>query len=324
MHAFRPPLLLRSRHVQTIFATTGPRRWLRRATWRALEQRAEEKILDAGEGVRLGGLLSTHDDGTRDLVTVIHGWEGSARSLYVRSAAGHLFDQGFDVFRLHLRDHGGTWALNHDPFTSTRLREAVAALAAIDRQVPHRRHLLVGFSLGGNFALRMALHTKDAGVDLAKVVAVCPAVLPHRTMDNLERGFFVYRRYFLFKWKRTLRRKLGPFPDLGYGEALRSSKSLRAMNDYFVPHLTEYQTPLDYFLAYALAGDVLAGLAVPTHIIAAADDPVIDVAHFAELARPPCLSVEITDHGGHCGFIKDYRLNSWMDERIAELLRSSS
>src|SRR5512141_377347 len=129
MPSFRPPWLLRSRHLQTIFASSGPRRWLARRTWRGLEARAESVILDAGEGVRLAGLWSGHGEGERDLVTVIHGWEGSARSLYVRSTSGYLYDHGFDVFRLHLRDHGGTYDLNHDPFTCTRLREVVVALA---------------------------------------------------------------------------------------------------------------------------------------------------------------------------------------------------
>jgi len=318
---FRPPLLLRNKHLQTIFATSGPRRWLQRKAWRDLESSAHEVVLDAGNGVRLAGLLSAHDDGPRDLVTMIHGWEGSARSLYVRSAAGNLYRRGYDVFRLHLRDHGGTFGLNHDPFTCTRLGEAVAALASVHRQFAQRRHFLVGFSLGGNFALRMALHTEAAGVALAKVVAVCPAVLPHLTMDDLENGFFLYHDYFLYKWKRTLRRKLRLFPDLDYGEALRTRKSLRSMNDHFVPHLTEFKRPLDYFMGYAIAGNVLAGLCVPSHIIAAADDPVINVRHFDEIARPDCLSVEVANHGGHCGFIKSFSMDSWIDERIAEVLQ---
>lgn len=277
-------------------------------------------ILDAGEGVRLAGLHSGHGDRPRDLVTIIHGWEGSAESLYVLSAAGHLFDAGFDIFRLNLRDHGRSHALNREPFTCTRQREVVQALAAVDRQYPHRRHFLVGFSLGGNFALRVALHTPAAGIDLAKVVAICPAILPHLTMDDLERGFFLYRAYFLFKWKRSLRRKLALYPDLGYGEALRTRHSLRTMNDYFVPHLTEFATPLGYFMGYAIADDVLRGLTVPSHIIAAADDPVIDVSHLERLARPPCLSVEISKYGGHCGYIENFRMQSWLDQRIAEVL----
>jgi uncharacterized protein len=322
VRTFHPPLLLRSRHLQSILATSGPRRWLQRRTWRALEGCAREIVLDAGGGVRLAGLLSAHGDAPRDLVTVLHGWEGSARSLYVRSTAGSLFNRGYDIFRLHLRDHGGTYGLNRDPFTCTRLAEAVVALAAIHRQFANQRHFLVGFSLGGNFALRMAVRAPAAGVPLAKVVAVCPAILPHLTMDGLEKGFFLYHDYFLFKWKRTLRRKLRLFPDLGYGEALRRCKSLRAMNDYFVPHLTEFQTPFDYFMGYAIAGDVLADLRVPSHIVASADDPVIDVRHLEQLARPDCLTIEATEHGGHCGHIENWRLKSWLDDRIAELLGS--
>ena len=112
-----------------------------------------------------------------------------------------------------------------------------------------------------------------------------------RTMEDLERGFFFYHAYFLYKWKRSLRRKLALFLDLGYGEALRTRHSLRTMNEYFVPHLTEFAKPIDYFMGYAIADDVLAGLTVPSHIIASADDPVIDVRHTGRLARPPCLSL---------------------------------
>jgi uncharacterized protein len=93
------------------------------------------------------------------------------------------------------------------------------------------------------------------------------------------------------------------------------------MNDYFVPHLTELAPPVDYFMGYATAGDVLAGLAVPAHVIAAADDPVIDVRHLDPLARPSCVTVEVVPHGGRCGFIKSFRTESWLDERMAELLK---
>jgi hypothetical protein len=35
--------------------------------------------------------------------------------------------------------------------------------------------------LGGNFALRMALQAPAAGIELAKVIAVCPPILPLRS-----------------------------------------------------------------------------------------------------------------------------------------------
>jgi hypothetical protein len=63
--SFRPSFTLRRPHLQTILATSGPRRWLARKTWRALEQKSPEVILDSGDGVRLGAWPASarHDHG---------------------------------------------------------------------------------------------------------------------------------------------------------------------------------------------------------------------------------------------------------------------
>ncbi len=37
---------------------------------------------------------------------LMHGWEGSADSLYLLSASQSLFEAGFEVVRLNFRDHG--------------------------------------------------------------------------------------------------------------------------------------------------------------------------------------------------------------------------
>jgi len=60
---------------------------------------------------------------------------------------------------------------------------------------------------------------------------------------------------------------------------------------------------------------------VPSHIITSRDDPVIPAADLARLARPSALTIELTEHGGHCGFIMDWRLHSWIDGRLDELFR---
>ncbi len=69
-------------------------------------------LLDCGEGVRLQAFVSSPRHSTGLPVVLNHGWEGSAESLYVLSLAQRLFEQGFDVVRLNLRDHGETHQLN--------------------------------------------------------------------------------------------------------------------------------------------------------------------------------------------------------------------
>ena len=208
----------------------GPRRALTRSRAHALQAAAREEILDCGDGIRLHGVYSPHPRAERGLAILIHGWHGTADSAYLLSAAAHLFARGFSVFRLHLRDHGPSHHLNRELFNSARLPEVVAAVRRITALHPHEHTFLGGFSLGGNFALRVALAAPAAGIALDRVVAVCPVLDPARTMEALERSP-VYHEYFRRKWRNALLQKLLHFPDHGYGEDLRQLRSLGAMND---------------------------------------------------------------------------------------------
>jgi predicted alpha/beta-fold hydrolase len=143
---------------------------------------------------------------------------------------------------------------------------------------------------------------------------------PAATQHNLETGWWVYHHYFRRKWSRSLRRKLEHFPALGYGRELLRLRTLGAMNDYFVPRFTEYADTRAYLNGYALTGEVLARLAVPSHLITSRDDPVILSGDLEHLCPSPQLQIELTEFGGHCGFIENWRLHSWIDRRIVELL----
>ncbi len=316
---FEPPSLLRNAHVQTLLASTWPRRWWVARRARYLRATAEEVILDCSDGVRLHGLFNAAPAASDSLAILLHGWEGCAESSYQLSTATVLAEAGHDVFRLHLRDHGPSHHLNPELFNSARLQEVVDAVAAIQRRFPRPRTFLAGHSLGGNFALRVAARAPDANIDLEKVVAVCPVLDPRRTMDALEHGSPIYHRYFVHRWKRSLKTKLRYFPELGYGQSLLAMGTLGEMNAYFVPEHTDFDDPISYFRAYALTGDTLAGLKVPCHLITSLDDPIIPADDLARLARSDCLTIETTPWGGHCGFLMNWRLQGWIDLRFLEL-----
>ncbi len=89
-----------------------------------------ELLLDCGAGVRLQCFLSSPAHASGPPVVLLHGWEGSADSLYVLSLAQQLFAQRFEVMRLNLRDHGDTHHLNRELFHSCRLPEVIGAVRA--------------------------------------------------------------------------------------------------------------------------------------------------------------------------------------------------
>jgi uncharacterized protein len=321
---FRPVFWLRNHHLQSMLASTAWRhgRVMRQAA--PLTHAAREVLLDCGEGVRLQCFISTPSHSVGTPVVLLHGWEGSASSLYVLSLAQQLFERRVEVVRLNLRDHGDTHHLNRELFHSCRLPEVVGAVAALQRLLGGRRLQLIGFSLGGNFMLRVAAQAAAAGLDLTRVIAVSPVLDPVATLAALQRGMPGYEAYFVRKWLRSLRRKQAVWPDTYDFTQLARLRDLKLMTAELVRSYTDFPTLDDYLHGYAITGERLARLAVPASILASLDDPIIPASGLAQLARPPTLSLTITRYGGHCGFFDHLRGPTWLERRILALAAGGS
>ena len=315
---FQPPLWLRSRHLQSMLASVSVRRGaiVRRAA--PLLAAQQELLLQCGGAVRLQCWRSTGAPGG-DPVVVLHGWEGSAESLYVLSLSQQLYERGFDVFRLNLRDHGETHHLNPGLFHSCRLPEVCGALRSL-RRLTGRPIRLIGFSLGGNFLLRAAAEARAGDLDLHSVIAVSPVLDPHATLRALETGFRAYALYFARKWWRSLRKKQTAWPAEYDLRDLRGLYDLRRLTAELIERYTDFPSLDAYLSGYALVGSRLASLDVPALIITALDDPIIPAGDLTRLARPPTLRIVATRRGGHCGFLERLTGPSWAERRIlAEL-----
>jgi uncharacterized protein len=320
---FRPARWLRNRHLQSMLASTSWRRGRVISRSAPLTAASRERLLDCGAGVRLQCFLSSPAHSTGRPVVLLHGWEGSAESLYVLSLAQQLFEQRFEVVRLNLRDHGETHHLNRELFHSCRLPEVVGAVSALQQEFAGRPLQLVGFSLGGNFMLRVAAQARVAGLDLARVIAVSPVLDPAATLVALHSGTRLYEQYFVRKWLRSLARKQAAWPGTYDFSELARMRDLKLMTAELVRCYTEFPTLDDYLSGYAITGERLAHLEVPASILTSLDDPLIPAAGLARLARPPGLTLTVTRYGGHCGFFEHLSSPTWLEQRIMSLLGAS-
>lgn len=317
---FRPVRLIANPHVQSVLASSGLRRWWRARYNGVIEEGASEHLLDCGDGVRLQGFHTAQRvlPAPRGLVVLLHGWEGSSRSTYIVDTGARLLREGFDVFRLNFRDHGDTHHVNRELFHSCRIDEVVGAVRAVQQRFANGPMAVAGFSLGGNFALRVALRAPQAGIDLAYALAVCPVISPAAGLFGLEAGPWFYQRYFLYKWRRSLRRKRDAFPEVDWFTPEELAGNLRELTRSLVLRHTRFGSLDEYLEGYSIAGDRLRALRVPATILTSADDPVIPVEDFRALQLPPQVELDIADHGGHCGFIRDLSLSSFTEDYIAE------
>ena len=314
----RPIAPLRNAHVQSALGSLPPLSLLSRRRSSALRAAAQSLLLDCGAGVRLQALYSAHArPGAPGLAVVLHGWEGSADSSCVRSLAAELYDARYDVLRLNLRDHGGSQHLNRDLFHCGRLAELIGALHAIAQRFDRAALYLAGFSVGGNFLLRAAAHPALPS-RVRAVVAVSPVIDPAATLLALERGMPIYRRAFVRRWSRSLRRKQQVWPQFHDFRALLRLRDLRAMTAALVRSHTDFASLEAYLREYDITGTRLANLAVPCSVLLAEDDPLIPAADLTRLAASEQLSIWRSRFGGHCGFVSDWSMHSAADRFVLE------
>ena len=310
LHDFTPAVGLTNPNLQTIFSS---------AIRKIIIPRTEAEFLNAGqeEIINLGSVrLQIERDKPANteplgLIMIIPGWLGHSKSSYVVSLAKKLVDARFEVVRITLRDHGETCHLNSGLFHSAETQEVVDLIKKLvdDFKVryPNREGDLttglVGFSMGGNFALRVARQLSSV-----RTLAISPSLSPHKTIQKIENSQ-IYRPYFINKWRKIFRDKQRHFPDLYDFSYAMKQKSIITLTKHFIGEFTSFDSVDSYCDAYDLCGSRLEG--VNAHILASLDDPVVPTSDIDAL--PPSVTRKMTKRGGHTAFIENWALESWSD-----------
>lgn len=331
---FNPAPYLRSAHLQTVLAGRIVR--ASQMTSVAFEAATSIETLTSRDGVQLQALVNKQIDRQENnqqapLVILLHGWLGDATSTYVRRCAAELYRQGFSIARLQLRDHGATAHLNEALFHSARLTEVLDACNALGERLVDpsangastNKGAIIGFSLGGNFTLRLA-GSNQLNPHFERCIAICPAVNPTTAAVAIDSGWFGYRWYFVRRWQNALTAKAAAFPKLYNFEEARNLSTVAALTDYFVAEHTEFDSAPEYYSHYEVTPDMLSNTKHAVTILAAADDPVIPIADIRNLAKASQHAGKLeyieTANGGHCGFINGFSGSSpvagWLSTKL--------
>ena len=262
----------------------------------------------------------------RPTLIALHGLESSSDAHYVRGLADKAFAAGFNAVRLNQRNCGGTERLSDSLYHSGLTHDPIAVMRELIDVDRLTAFAVAGYSLGGNLALKLA---GDYGADpptaLRAVCAVSPTMDLAVCVDALEeKQNAIYQWHFVRNLKRRMRRKARAWPGKWSLQALPRIKSIREFDDAYTAPFHGFQDAADYYHR-ASAMRVIDKISIPTLIITAADDPFVPPGPFKERAvvRNRHITVRMTDHGGHCGFVEQSRDGYdgyWAEREIVEFL----
>jgi predicted alpha/beta-fold hydrolase len=246
----------------------------------------------------------------RPAVLILHGLEGSSQSQYVIGNASKFWRAGCNVIRMNMRNCGGrgyeTAMLTPTLYHSGLSGDVGRVMQFFLEREGLRSIALLGYSMGGNLVLKLAGELgSEAPVELRSVVGVSPVVDLAPSADALhELQNRLYERKFLRALEKRFRHKAAMFPRAFDAQMMVGIRSLREFDNRITALYSGFKSADDYY-DRAASARVIDGIAVPTLLLHACDDPFIRFTREtrALIAANPHITFLETVHGGHCAFL---------------------
>jgi predicted alpha/beta-fold hydrolase len=317
--AFVPARGLKNPHAQSIWGTMFPGRLQIAAT--------TERRLRLNDG----DLIVMHDSKPESwqrgdhVVMLMHGLCGSHHSGYMVRLTARLTSQGIRVFRMDHRGCGSGVLLARSPYHAGRVEDVVSAVEMIDRLCPGSPLSIAGFSLSGNLLLRYLGNDPDRlPLSLFRAVAVCPPIDLQRCAQKLHSTRLGQRYDWYFTRKLISQITGGPLwnDKLPIASVRRLPRRLYDFDELYTAPAAGFDSA-DHYYAEASSAPVIRRIRVHTTILGSMDDPVVAPEPFLELSLPTNVTMCLTQHGGHLGFIGRSGVDPdrrWMDWRLIDWL----
>jgi uncharacterized protein len=303
-NTFTPLLFFRSGHRQTILG------YVLRKLQTRLPAKLHRLPLPDGDVLHLYDSQPANWQPTHTIALIVHGLGGCHDSGSVLQLARVCLRRGMRVIRINLRGSGESLAENRKPYHAGCSADITEVLKLVQHWAPKAPLYLMGLSLGGNIVLKLAAESKQAQYPLLqKVIAVSPPVdlercssllgMPHNALYEKR---FVKELSDLARLRALLHADPAP--------VLPSVMKLREFDDLYTAPRVGYGTVANYY-AQASSAPMLHRIEIPTHILSAEDDPMIDPEPIRQATRSAAVTIHLTKHGGHLGYVSRLRQGTW-------------
>lgn len=314
--SFIPAWWLPNAHAQTIYAA-------RRYPHKPVIDRLEKIELPDGDFLELAwSTAGLQEDAP--LILILHGLGGSINSSYVGRFMHTFNKQGWRAVLLHFRGAGSEVNRLPRAYHSGDTADLDFIIQTLTRRESHTKKAIVGVSLGGNVLLKW-LGERRNHTSINAAVAISVPFLLNKVANRISEGFSrLYQAFLLQQLKKVFKRKFD-FLD-NPPEILKTAADCNCFWTFdhkVTAPLHGFKSVHSYYRKSSCR-QYLRYIETPTLVIHAKDDPFMSVDVLPkEDELSECVRLEISEKGGHVGFISGTKLWKpvfWLDKRLTEYI----
>jgi alpha-beta hydrolase superfamily lysophospholipase len=251
-------------------------------------------LFQARDGSSLGYRFYPGASETQKIAIVIHGSAGNSVSM--NQIAKRLAAENLMVAAVDIRGHGGSGMRGDIAYAGQLEDDFSDLIVELRRQHPNARFSVLGFSLGGGFALRVA--SGSLAAEFERLVLVSPFLGPDapstRKPENsaLWASVDIPRIIALTILRRVGIDGLEALPVIAYGVGKDALKFVTPQYSFRL--LADFSAPNDLDAAFRR-------MRIPTTIVAGGADDLMQTDRYADIVRgiQPSVDVNIVPGLGH-------------------------
>ena len=311
---FQPAWWCRNRHLQTLWplAVKPPHPELKR----------ERIELPDGDFIDLD--WTRNENGP--IVMILHGLEGSANSHYARRILHALPRHGLRGVLMHFRGRSGEPNRLPRAYHSGETGDLQTIVDLLGQQY-RAPQSIVAYSLGGNVLLKW-LGELGHAVPIESAVAVSVPFVLSDLADYMNTGLArLYQNYLVKSLHRTFAAKAAVVDLHITLKEISRLHSFWEFDDKVTAPIHGFADARDYYDKCS-SRQFLKHIGIPTLVLHARDDPFMTpkvIPYENELSDT--VQLELSEHGGHVGFISGGTPLSpeyWLEQRILSFLNGTT
>lgn len=311
MKEYKPSLLFKNAHINTIFPT-----FFRKINVNYVR---EKIFLKDSDFLNFDWIKN----GNKKLIILCHGLEGSSDSHYIKAFAKYFSEKNWDILALNYRSCDGEISPSPFYYVSGKGDEIEAALK---HSTSYDEIVLIGFSLGANKVLHYLGNENIENSRIKGAFIVSPPCDLHgSSLMMIKKSNKIYSDFFLKQLKNKVLKKEEKYPKIfnAFGinlEKVLNTKNLIEFDDEFTAKLNGFENADEYYTKNSSLY-TLDKINIRTLILTAMDDPMMSESCYPrEISKlNPLIELQTPKYGGHvsyASFEKEYWLEKYAYEYI--------